>query len=179
MKPIGVVALGHVATIIPKVVAAHISGHLNLSAETLVSLELPRQALDHRRRQYNAAHLLKLMEAHGFEAWRKIVAIVDVDLFIPIFTHVLGESRQGGQIALVSLYRLKCYPDEGAPNGELLYARVAKIALHELGHLFDLRHCEDPFCLMHFSGGLEDLDRTPFQHCRYCHSFMRQALRRP
>jgi archaemetzincin len=176
MKRIAVVALGNVATIIPKVVAAHISGYLSLPAETLIPLKLPRQALDKGRRQYNAALLLQTLEKQVFEEWRKVVALLDVDLFIPIFTHVFGESRQGGRIALVSLYRLRCHPDGSQPNSALLYERAAKIALHELGHLFDLRHCEDPFCLMHFSGGLEDLDRTPIQHCRYCHTYMRDAI---
>jgi archaemetzincin len=176
MKPIGVMALGDVATIIPKVVAAHISGYLNLPAETIIPYDLPGQALDKRRGQYNAALLLQTMESCDLKNWRKVVALLDVDLFIPIFTHVFGESRQGGRIALVSLYRLRCHSRGSRSHLELLYERAAKIALHELGHLFNLQHCEDPFCLMHFSGGLKALDRTPIQHCRYCHTYLRDTI---
>jgi archaemetzincin len=103
--------------------------------------------------------------------------LLEVDLFIPILTHIFGESRQGGRIALVSLYRLRCQPDGSQPSSGLIYERVAKIALHELGHLFNLCHCEDPFCLMHFSGGLQDMDLIPFQRGRYCHAqLMRRIL---
>jgi archaemetzincin len=48
--------------------------------------------------------------------------------------------------------------------------------MHELGHLFDLHHCMDRKCLMHFSGGLEDLDEAPLYFCRYCSVFLRDAL---
>jgi archaemetzincin len=44
-----------------------------------------------------------------------------------------------------------------------------------LGHLFNLFHCEDNKCLMHFSGDLEDLDRTPLYFCRYCSAYYKDA----
>jgi predicted Zn-dependent protease len=36
----------------------------------------------------------------------------------------------------------------------------------------------DALCLMHFSGGLEDLDQTPLYLCRYCSLYLRDALSR-
>jgi archaemetzincin len=56
--------------------------------------------------------------------------------------------------------------------------RTAKVALHELGHLFNLEHCHDTRCLMHFSGNLTELDETPLYYCRYCATYFRDALRR-
>jgi archaemetzincin len=46
--------------------------------------------------------------------------------------------------------------------------RIAKVALHETGHLFNLFHCSDEKCLMHFSGNVEELDMSPLYFCRYC-----------
>jgi archaemetzincin len=70
----------------------------------------------------------------------------------------------------VSLYRLGGdtvgNPAENA--AATLYQRAVKVALHELGHLFRLPHCEDDRCLMHYADTLAAIDRTPLQFCRYC-----------
>ena len=104
-------------------------------------------------------------------------ANADLDIFAPILTYVFGEAKQGGKYALVSLYRLKKNPDgSGLPQSHLL-ERVAKVALHELGHLFNLIHCMDERCLMHFSGRLQDLDRASLYFCSYCSVYIREAFR--
>jgi archaemetzincin len=48
--------------------------------------------------------------------------------------------------------------------------RTAKVALHELGHLFSLVHCEDSHCVMHFSGQVDALDKIPPYFCKYCNA---------
>ena len=103
---------------------------------------------------------------------------LDLDLFVPIFTHVYGEALQGGNTALVSLHRLASNPDDRKPASAEALERAAKVALHELCHLYDLSHCMDARCLMHFSGDLEELDRTPFYFCRYCAAYFRDAVKR-
>ena len=88
-------------------------------------------------------------------------------------------AKQAGMHALVSLFRL----DEGSeghnPSSPLLFERVAKVALHELGHLFNLFHCQHKNCLMHYSGGLADLDECPLYFCRYCSTYFQDALAHP
>lgn len=175
-KPIGVVPLGEVCELTAKSVAAHIFGYLHLDALILPPMEHPMYAYNERRHQYDAGAIITAMESLSFPQCDKIVGIVDLDLFIPIFVHVFGEARQGGSAALVSIYRLK---PPGSPSQEALslqMERAAKVALHELCHLYDLHHCMDVSCLMHFSGGLEDLDQTPLHLCRYCSLYLRDAL---
>jgi archaemetzincin len=116
------------------------------------------------------------MESEPFQDYAKIIGVLDVDIFVPILNHVFGEARQGGRCALVSVYRLKRNSDGSTPPLSLILERGAKVAMHELGHLFDLHHCMDRKCLMHFSGGLEDLDEAPLYFCRYCSVFLRDAL---
>ncbi|MBW2252743.1 MAG: archemetzincin, partial [Deltaproteobacteria bacterium] len=58
----------------------------------------------------------------------------------------------------------------------LLYERAVKVALHELGHLFDLLHCEHKRCLMHFSGSIEELDEQPLYLCNYCSIYLQDKL---
>jgi archaemetzincin len=122
-------------------------------------------ALDPARNQYLSAsildRLITLAPGHAVKA----VAIVEVDLFIPILTHVYGEAQMGGKTCIVSTYRL----GEGISlASETYFHRVAKETIHELGHTFDLRHCPDKACIMHYCRTLSDVDRRPDELCRYC-----------
>lgn len=176
-KAVGIVPLGEVCEMTVKAVAAHIQGYLYLDALLLPPLEHPAYAFDSRRRQYDVGAMIAALESLPFPQCEKIIGVVDLDLFIPIFTHVFGEARQGNRVAVISLYRLKPSPPPPEGSLHLQMERAAKVALHELGHLYDLHHCMDALCLMHFSGGLEDLDQTPLYLCRYCSIYLRDALR--
>jgi archaemetzincin len=175
-KPIGVVPLGEVCELTVKSIAAHLLGYFQLEALVLPPMEHPTYAYNERRHQYDAAAIITAMESLSFPQCDKIIGVVDVDLFIPIFVHVLGEAREGGRAALVSIYRLKGPSSPSQESLNLQMERASKVALHELGHLYDLHHCMDRLCLMHFSGGLEDLDQTPLYLCRYCSLYLRDAL---
>jgi archaemetzincin len=176
MRPIGVVPFGEVPEIASKAIAANILGYMHMDTEIVPPLEHPADAFDKRRLQYNAGAILKVFESIPFHDYEKVVGVIDVDLFVPILTHVFGEARQGGRYAIVSLFRLKRNSDGSIPPMPTFLERTAKVALHELGHLFNLTHCMDEKCLMHFSGGLQDLDKTPLYFCRYCSIYLRDAL---
>ena len=171
---IGIVPLGDMADLEPNIIAAHVAGYLNLEALVLPPLALPSGTLDRQRLQYNAGKMITALENGPYNDYLKLVGVVSVDIFLPIFTHVFGEAQLGGKWALVSLSQLR--PPPAIQSSTSLYERVAKIALHEIGHLFNLQHCENTGCLMHFSGGLEDLDRLPIYYCRYCRAFLAEAL---
>lgn len=175
---LGVVALGKLPGIIPKSIAAHISGYLNLNTDVLPSLETPSYAFNEERLQYDAGIVLKHLARERLPDYERIIAVVAVDLFVPIFTHVFGEAQQGGKCGLVSVYRLNDKQDDLDPLPPLLLERAAKVSLHETGHLLNLVHCTDERCLMHFSGKLADLDRIPPYFCRYCLSYLRDFLNR-
>jgi len=175
-RTICVVPIGRVAEIVPKAIAANILGYLHIDTDIAPSLEYPQYAFDESRIQYNAGAILRAFESMPFHNYEKVIGILDLDLFIPIFSYVFGEARQAGKYALVSLYRLQKNLDGSTPSMSLLLERAAKVALHELGHLFNLVHCEDERCLMHFSEGLRDLDNAPFYFCRYCSIYFRDAL---
>ena len=170
---IGVVPFGEVPELALKIIAANIAAYFKIPADILPALETPDFALDERRLQYNAGVILQKFESTDFNDYEKIIGVLNQDLFVPIFTHVFGEAKQGGKFALVSLFRLNKNPDGSSPPASLYYERAAKVALHELGHLFNLFHCDEKICLMHFSGGIEDLDASPFYLCRYCSTYLK------
>jgi archaemetzincin len=183
---IGVVALGRVPETVSGVVAAHIEGYLDLTALRLPPAELPASCLDTGRMQYDAAKLLEHLEKERLRrqnqpaepACTKIIGLLTEDIFLPLFTHVFGEAQQDGGCAVVSLYRLSRGADNTRAPDAIIYRRTAKVALHEAGHLFNLYHCSDPQCLMHFSSDLEVLDAAAMDFCPYCAEFFREARRR-
>jgi len=175
---IGVLALGDVPAIFLKVIAAHICGYLQVEARIMPSMAHPHYALDRHRLQYDCGAILKSMQNRTFDGYDKIVGVLSVDLFVPILTHVYGEAQQGGKTALVSTFRLQADARGRSEAAARVYERTAKVALHEIGHLYNMLHCEDERCLMHFSGNLETLDNIPLDFCRYCSAYFRDALTR-
>lgn len=165
---IGVLAIGEVPKDALKVIAAHITGYLNLNTEILPSLAHPSYAHDPHRQQYDAGIIISNLESTLIHDIDKIIGVLNVDLFVPIFTHVFGEAREGGKYAVVSMHRLGGKSNSRRPLSPQLMERTAKVALHELGHLFNRVHCQDSHCIMHFTGRVEDLDEIPPYFCSYC-----------
>ncbi|MEJ2657803.1 MAG: zinc metallopeptidase [Desulfobacterales bacterium] len=176
-KSVGVVPLGDIPEITLQVIADHIIGCFKLYPKILPPLEKPDYAIDERRLQYNAAMIIEAFESMDIGNHEKIIAVLNQDLFVPIFTHVFGEARQGGKCGLVSLYRLMKNPDGSTPPQPLIYERAAKVALHELGHLLDLIHCEHKQCIMHFSGSIDEVDEMLLNLCEYCSIYLQDKLR--
>ena len=174
---IGVIPFGDIPDIVPKVIAAHISGYLDLQTVLLDPMKNPSYALDRQRCQYDVGPILQDLESRLFTSMDKVVGILNVDLFVPVFSHVFGEARQGGRVALISIFRLKENRMDPLNDSAIALERVAKVALHELCHLYNLTHCENRRCLMHFSGSLSDLDQIPLSFCRYCSQYIREATK--
>lgn len=134
-------------------------------------------ALDKGRGQYHSTPILKELASRAPASAIKVLAITDVDLFIPILTHVYGEAQLRGKACIISTSRLK----EGLPlmnTQETFFARVFKEAIHELGHTFNLLHCPDPACIMHYCRSEEDVDRKSEEFCRYCRILLGDALKK-
>ncbi|MBW2029523.1 MAG: archaemetzincin family Zn-dependent metalloprotease [Deltaproteobacteria bacterium] len=135
-------------------------------------------ALDRARDQYHSTLILEKVAELAPLHVSKVLAIVNVDLFIPILTHVYGEAQLGGKTAIISTFRL----DEGLPvlsNPKSFYRRVVKEAIHELGHTFNLRHCPDHTCIMHYCRTVRDMDRKSDQLCRYCRILLADEMKKP
>ncbi|MCD6230231.1 MAG: hypothetical protein J7K00_05580 [Candidatus Diapherotrites archaeon] len=49
--------------------------------------------------------------------------------------------------------------------------RIAKEALHEIGHCLGLTHCKNA-CAMRFSSSVEDIDLKPAKLCSACKKFL-------
>ncbi|MBT8352572.1 MAG: archaemetzincin family Zn-dependent metalloprotease [Deltaproteobacteria bacterium] len=173
---VGIIPIGEVPQIVSQTIAAHISGYLDLSAIILPGVKNFTDSFNENRLQYDVAKTLQKLESINVKGVDKILGILTVDLYVPIFTYVFGEAKQGGKAAVISLYRLGKGANEKTQPSSTVLERAAKVALHELGHLYSLFHCTNEHCLMHFSGGLQDLDGSPLYFCRYCSKYFSDAL---
>jgi archaemetzincin len=134
-------------------------------------------AHDQDRKQYYSTAVLERLTDRAPADALKILAITREDLFIPILTHVYGEAQLGGTSCIVSTHRL----GEGistVSRRPLYIERVVKEAAHELGHTFDLRHCKDSHCIMHYCRSIGDVDHKSDNLCRYCRILQGDYLKR-
>jgi len=133
-------------------------------------------ALNTERSQHHSTPILEKLEMTAPARALKVLAITDVDLFIPILTHVYGEAQLGGKAAIVSTFRLK--EDLKVFTTEAFKQRIEKEAIHELGHTFKLIHCKDHKCIMHYCRSIRDVDRKTDSLCRYCRIMLEDEVRR-
>jgi archaemetzincin len=123
-------------------------------------------AEDALRGQYYSSGILASMQAPP--AGHVILAVTAADLYVPVLTFVFGEAQLGGPRAIVSIHRL-CEEFYGQAGDESkLSMRLAKEALHEIGHTQGLRHCDNWRCAMASSHAVERLDLKEAQYCRRC-----------
>jgi archaemetzincin len=133
----------------------------------------PEQTFDPRRGQHSSTAMLRWLVAQVPEAARKLVAVTDVDLFIPVLTFVYGEALLNGAAAVVSTARL------GGDEPRLLAPRLLKTCVHELGHTFGLVHCDDQRCVMRRSTNVAGVDAKSAAFCPDCRVRLREALALP
>jgi len=124
-------------------------------------------AFDDRRMQYHSTAILKQL-AEGRDNSRRVLGVTPGDLYVPVLTFVFGEAQLEGNSAVVSVRRLHEEFYGLPPNPALLNERLAKLALHELGHTFGLRHCEDWSCVMASTHSVERLDIKSAEYCEAC-----------
>ena len=124
-------------------------------------------ALDAGRKQYYSTAILQRLE-RASDPDVRVLGVTVSDLYVPVLTFVFGEAQLDGNCAVVSTARLR---EEfyGLPvRNELLRERLQKEAVHELGHTFGLRHCNDWQCVMSSSHGVERLDVKGAEFCPAC-----------
>jgi archaemetzincin len=134
----------------------------------------PEPFFDGSRGQYNSTAILLHLKKHYAPllggAPVRTIALVPFDLYIPVLTYVFGEAEVGGNVAVVSYYRLAPERYGLPPDSSLLAARLIKEAVHELGHVYSLIHCSTHSCVMHSSTYVEQIDLKESSFCPVCAS---------
>ena len=135
-------------------------------------------AFDQSRGQYNSRILLAQLLQDTPPEVSRVLGVAGVDLFIPVLTYVFGEAQLGGRAAVVSLHRLDDEIYGLPPHPQRLFERLHKEAVHELGHTFDLVHCQRDGCVMLSSTYVEEIDLKSDRFCGGCLAVVRAATGR-
>ncbi|RJS79365.1 archemetzincin [Candidatus Bathyarchaeota archaeon] len=179
---IGILRIG---TVEPYVLSRIKEGLSNIFPETkctLIGDELPvlEEAFNENRRQYDSTIILHVVHSYAErkKIFNRILGVTEVDLFVPRLNFVFGEAECPGRVAIISLHRLRPEFYGEKPNLEVFVERCLKEAVHELGHTLGLRHCPNPFCVMHFSNSIFDTDTKQSLFCNKCYLKVNDLLKK-
>ena len=128
----------------------------------------PSPAFDPHRQQYNAITLLVMLNDPPPPPDVARIGVTDVDLFLPVFTHVFGEAQLQGTAAVVSCHRLRPQFGGDPLDQAVLRSRLLRETLHELGHVLGLTHCRVSWCAMAPSRLPEEVDLKDAAFCDRC-----------
>ena len=126
---------------------------------------------DPKRRQHASREVLRWLVSQLDAVDGRLMGITDVDLFMPVLTFVFGEAQLEGRAAVISSARLVEPADRA-----LTTARLAREAVHELGHTFGLLHCDGADgtgrrarpCVMSRSASVRAVDAKSPHLCAQC-----------
>ena len=127
---------------------------------------LPLDAYSRERQQCNSTAILAKTARMDFDGMA--LGVIEADLFASALNFVFGEADPVEGMAVISLSRLKEEFYGREPEWKLLLSRAQKEALHEVGHLYGLSHCQDRRCVMFFSDTLEETDNKSARFCPEC-----------
>jgi archaemetzincin len=153
-------------------VRLHLSRAFSCPAARWEGEARPRHAFDPRRKQHASGAILRWLLEAGPRVG-KVLGVTDRDLFIPILTYVFGEAQLGGRAAVVSLARL--VEDVELLGPRLLVERLAKEAVHEVGHVFGLLHCDVEGCVMGRSPAVREVDAKTADLCAECRARLQRT----
>ncbi len=150
-------------------IASAVEDRFGIDVDINISYSDISQYYDPARRQYDGNKLLKHINSEYSSDHIKTIGLFRVDLFIPILTYIIGQAIYKGNAGVVSLFRLKNELYGMKRNDKLLYERLKKEVIHELGHIFGLTHCFSPACVMRSSTYIEDVDQKNSTFCFKCY----------
>ena len=93
-----------------------------------------------------------------------------------MLTYVFGEAQLDGRAAVVSTFRLDNQIYGLPANRNVLFDRLCKEAVHELGHTYNLVHCHRHPCVMMSSTYVDGIDLKSDRFCDDCRDAIRCAL---
>lgn len=80
---------------------------------------------------------------------------------------VFGQASLSERVGVWSLYRFGD-PTKGAEERQRFLLRTLKLATHETGHMFGIRHCVHFKCGMNGSNSLDETDESTLAFCPEC-----------
>ncbi|MCB9554858.1 MAG: matrixin family metalloprotease [Deltaproteobacteria bacterium] len=151
-----------------------ISAFYRVEVRLLEAIKLPAAAYYPRRRRFRAEKLLVALRQRLPADGTLILGLTAADISTTKGAiadwGVLGLATLDGVASVISLYRCK----RGARDQRHSYQRLAKVAVHEVGHNFGLAHCPSHGCLMEDAKGKVSTSDREYRFCARCQHHLRQ-----
>jgi archaemetzincin len=140
-----------------------------IEVRQLPCADLPAKAFYKPRQRYRAERLLEFLAGRmPSDGWR-ILGLTSVDISTTkgkvADWGILGLGELPGSTSVISSFRCR----KTARNKTHAIERLAKVAVHEIGHTLGLPHCPELACLMEDANGkvgTVDRERDFCQRCR-------------
>lgn len=170
-KVLQLMAVGEVSSSLLKKLEQPFHSYLGLSSKLhRTVLQTPKYAFNKDRNQYHTNAILKRLVPLLEGPSDVILAISDVDLFIPDAAFVFGEADRELRVGILSTFRMK-------GSDEQMSRRFQVEAVHQAGHLMGLSYCEDARCVMFMAQGLPECDRKNLMPCSLCRNELAKLQR--
>jgi archaemetzincin len=158
-------------------VATAIEGVIGWQVRTLERMPLPAAAFYQPRRRWRAEKLLDVLDGRLPADGTRILGLTGADISTTkgeVFDWgVLGLGRIGGASSVISAFRCRRTARGAAHARE----RLAKVAVHEVGHTLGLDHCPNRGCLMEDAQGRVATCDREYDFCARCRKLLADASR--
>lgn len=171
------IPVGEVEERILEILKSPLKEKFGFEVELEKSIPIPQNSYDPLRKQFNSVPILKKLEEIAPKDAFRVLGILDVDLYTEGLNFIFGQANLSGRLALISIIRLRQEFYGLKPDAKIFRKRVLKEAVHELGHTLGLGHCQNSYCVMHFSNSLRDTDIKGEDFCKTHWEETRRLLR--
>lgn len=155
------------------ITAAYLEAFYDMPVSTMEAknIKMPLSTKNSRRNQFTRINQIRtayilddvlkpILPADG----AALLAFTADDLYPDeSMNYVFGQASLENRVGVWSLYRL----DDNA-NYQTFLRRTLKIAAHETGHMFSMKHCTKYECVMSGTNHLAETDGRPIDACPEC-----------
>lgn len=128
-------------------------------------IKIPEDAYDKFKNQYDAEVILNVLKGHKEDS-DKILGITSNDCYTSDLNFVFGLAT--GETGVVSTARLDPEFYGGSANFELIIKRTLKEVIQEIAHMFGIKNCGNPECVMSYSSSISYVDDKNNDFCKDC-----------
>jgi len=172
-----VIPMGEIDYSLVNKLSSKLVSYFSVGVDILQGMKIPQEAFNQQRGQYYSTVILTKLELMKSAPGEKMLGLVDEDLYMPSRNFVIGGADPVGKSAVVSLFRLKRENYEMLDEEKVLFSRILKESIHQLGHLWGFKDCRNPKCVMYLTDNVIELDSKRIKFCDNCLRKVKVRLR--